>query len=91
MDTHDPAVLELLRTLDRWNGPVSLTTTTMPSGTFNARVSYCYMLDGSIATRSFELDEPLPSDASADRRRDRVLVLLRKACMGASQDGRMLR
>lgn len=92
MDTHDPDILLLLGSLERTsNAPVALTTTTAASGAFNAIVSYCYMQDGKIATREIALDEPLASDVSAEKRRDRVIVLLRRALQSSRGDGKVIR
>lgn len=92
MDTHDPDILALLVALERAsNGPVVLTTSTASSGVFSATISYCYMLDGKIATREVTLDEPLPSEATSDRRRDRVLVLARRALQQSRGDGKVIR
>lgn len=92
MDTHDPDILALLASLERTsNGPVALTTTTTGAATFHASVSYCFMQDGKLATRELALDEPLPSDASAEKRRDRVLVLLRRALTSSRGDGKVIR
>lgn len=93
MDTKDPAVTELLSGLEQSSGaPVVMNIRITGTGAFTARVSYCYPTpDGKLGTRCYELDEPLPSVSTSDQRRDRVLVLLRRALMGSRSDGRVLK
>lgn len=92
MDSHEPAILDLLRAVERTtDSPAVLTTSTSASGTFSASVTYSYMQDGEITTRRVAFEEPLASDVSVEKRRDQVIVLLRRALMYARADGKVQR